>query len=94
LTVQQAYDWGMINRVVPPAELIPASLKLAADMLTLVPESLSGYKKLIDEGFAQSFGDAMKTERHFSGAANKAVSPAEIESRREAIRQRGQAQKA
>lgn len=94
LTAQQANDWGMVNRVVPPAELIPASLKLAADMLSLVPECLSGYKKLIDDGFAQSFGDAMKTEHRFSGAANKAVSPAEIESRREAIRQRGQAQKA
>ena len=94
LTAQQACDWGMVNRVVPPAELIPASLKLAADMLSLVPQCLSGYKKLIDDGFAQSFGDAMKTERHFSGTANKAVSSAEIESRREAIRQRGQAQKA
>lgn len=93
LTAQQANDWGMVNRVVPPAELIPASLKLAADMLSLVPECLSGYKKLIDDGFAQSFGDAMKTERRFSGTANKTVSAAEIESRREAIRQRGQAQK-
>ena len=94
LTAQQANDWGMVNRVVPPAELIPVSLKLATDMLSLVPECLSGYKKLIDNGFAQSFGEAMKTERHFSGTANKTVSPAEIESRREAIRQRGQAQKA
>jgi enoyl-CoA hydratase len=93
LTAQQAYDWGMVNRVVAPAELIPAAKKLADDMLTLVPEALSGYKRLIDEGYAQSFGDAVKTELRFSAAANKSVRATDIESRREAIRLRGQTQK-
>lgn len=93
LSAQQACDWGLANRVVPADELIPASLKLAADMLTLVPECLSGYKRLIDQGYAQNLGDALQTERDFSGAANKSVRAAEIESRREAIRQRGQTQK-
>ena len=93
LSAQQAADWGLANRVVAPAELIPACLKLAGDMLTLVPECLSGYKDLIDQGYAESFGDALKTELKISGAANKSVPSAAIESRREAIRQRGQTQK-
>jgi enoyl-CoA hydratase len=93
MTAQQACDWGMVNRVVAPNELIPASLKLAGDMLTLVPEALSGYKRLIDDGYAQPFGDALKTELRISAAANKTVRSTDIESRREAIRQRGQAQK-
>ena len=93
LSAQQAADWGLANRVVAPAELIPACLKLAGDMLTLVPECLSGYKRLIDEGYAESFGEALKTELKISGAANKSVPSAAIESRREAIRQRGQTQK-
>jgi enoyl-CoA hydratase len=93
LSAEQARDWGLANRVVPAAELIPASLKLAADMLTLVPECLSGYKRLIDQGYGESFGEALETERRFSGAANKTVRSAEIEARREAIRQRGQTQK-
>jgi enoyl-CoA hydratase len=93
LTAQQAADWGLANRVVAPNELIPAAKKLAADMLSLVPEALSGYKRLIDQGYAESFGDALKTELKFSGAANKAVRSADIEARREAIRQRGQTQK-
>jgi enoyl-CoA hydratase len=93
LTAQQAADWGLANRVVAPSELIPAAKKLAADMLSLVPEALSGYKKLIDQGYAETFADALKTELKFSGAANKTVRSADIESRRESIRQRGQTQK-
>jgi enoyl-CoA hydratase len=93
LTAQQACDWGLANRVVAPDELIPACKKLATDMLSLVPEALSGYKKLIDQGYAESFGQALQTELKFSGAANRAVRSADIEARREAIRQRGQTQK-
>jgi enoyl-CoA hydratase len=58
-----------------------------------VPECLSGYKRLIDQGYAEDFGDALKTELRMSGAANKSVRSADVEARREAIRQRGQAQK-
>lgn len=93
MTAQQAYEWGMVNRVVAPAELIPAAKKLADDMLTLVPEALSGYKRVIDSGYAESFGEGLKTELRLSAAANRSVRAGDIESRREAIRQRGQAQK-
>lgn len=93
MTAQQAYEWGMVNRVVAPAELIPAAKKLADDMLTLVPEALSGYKRVIDSGYAESFGEGLRTELRLSAAANKSVRAGDIESRREAIRQRGQAQK-
>jgi enoyl-CoA hydratase len=62
-------------------------------MLTLVPECLAGYKRLIDQGYAENFADALKTELRISGAANRSVRSADIESRREAIRRRGQAQK-
>lgn len=93
LGASQAVDWGMANRVVAPAELIPQSLKLAQDMLSLEPRCLAAYKKIIDDGYAQPFGEAMMTERRMSAAANKAVSAAEIEARREAVRARGQTQK-
>ena len=94
LSAAQAVEWGLASRVVAPAELLPACRKLAVDMLTLVPDCLSGYKRLIDQGYAESFGEALKTELRVSGAANKAVRSADVEARREAIRQRGQAQKA
>ena len=93
LGAAQAAEWGLVNRVVAPQELLAQCRKLAEDMLSLVPECLSGYKRLIDQGYAESFGEALKTELRVSGAANKAVRSADVESRREAIRQRGQVQK-
>ena len=93
LSAQQAADWGLANRVVAPAELLPACLKLAGDMLSLVPECLSGYKRLIDQGYGETFAEALQTELKLSGAANKAVRSSDVEARREAIRRRGQTQK-
>ncbi len=92
LSATQAVEWGLANRVVAPGELLPACRKLAVDMLSLVPECLSGYKRLIDQGYAESFGDALKTELNVSANANKTVRSSEVEARREAIRRRGQAQ--
>jgi enoyl-CoA hydratase len=92
LSAAQAVDWGLANRVVAPGELLPACRKLAEDMLSLVPECLSGYKRLIDQGYAENFGEALKSELRISGAANKGVRSSEVEARREAIRRRGQAQ--
>lgn len=92
LSAQQADEWGLINRVVPADELLPAARKLAEDMLSVVPQCLSGYKQLIDDGFAQDFGTALKTERQFSNAANQSVAPEEIAARRADIQERGKAQ--
>ena len=93
LSAAQAQEWGMINRIVSVEELIPTCRKIAADMLTLVPECLPAYKKLIDDGYAEDFGSSLHTEKRFSGAANKAVSSSAIEARREQVRARGQQQK-
>lgn len=93
LSAAQAADWGLVNRVVPAGELLATARKLAEDMLTVVPECLPAYKQLINDGFAQSFGEALKTERKFSGERNKKVNASAIEERREGIRQRGQQQK-
>ena len=92
LSAQQASEWGLVNRVVPAEELLPTARKLAEDMLSVVPQCLPAYKKLIDDGFAQDFGTALKTERRFSNAANKSVAPEEIAARREGIQNRGKQQ--
>ena len=66
---------------------------LAEDMLSVDPRLLPAYKSLIDDGFDRSFGDAMQLEKDVSSTMNSAVSADTVESRREAIRQRGQSQK-
>jgi enoyl-CoA hydratase len=92
LSAQQANDWGLVNRVVPADELLPTCRKLAEDMLSVVPECLPAYKKLIDDGFAEDFGTALKTERRVSSAANKAVTPDAVAERRKGIQERGKQQ--
>ena len=92
LSAQQAADWGLVNRVVPADQLLPTACKLAEDMLSVVPECLPAYKKLIDDGFAEDFGTALQTERRVSSAANKAVTPDAVAERRKGIQERGKQQ--
>ena len=93
ISAEQALAWGLINHIVPPAELMAKAQALAADMLSCVPDTLTAYKKLMDDGYAGTFADGLQLENTVGRAANKQVSGNAIEQRREAIRQRGQTQK-
>ena len=85
---EQAAAWGFVNRVVPPEELVAAARALAADMLLAQPGMLERYKSIIDDGFALPFGDAMVLEAQRARDFNSRVSAAEIEQRREGVRER------
>jgi enoyl-CoA hydratase len=87
-----AERWGLVNRVVADEELLPACRRLAADMLSLEPDMLVSYKRVIDDGYALSFGDAMKLEAEVATAYNAAVSPEAVEARRRAVLDRGRQQ--
>jgi enoyl-CoA hydratase len=93
IDAEQAVTWGLMNRIVPPADLLPTAFGLATDMLSCVPETLSAYKALIDDGYATTFEDGMQIEAQRGRAANSQVNGNAIEARREAVRQRGQEQK-
>jgi crotonobetainyl-CoA hydratase len=87
-----AYEWGLVNRVVEPDELLPAARALANDMASCVPHVLVGYKKLIDEGLAMSLPDALAYERSAGVESSKAVTSAELSQRREGVQSRGRKQ--
>ena len=94
LSAQQALDWGLVNRVVGPDELLPQARALAADMLSVIPHMLVGYKRVIDDGYATSFGEGLTIERERARSANAGVTADDIERRREALRERAHAQEA
>ncbi|MGB5092585.1 MAG: enoyl-CoA hydratase, partial [Parvibaculum sp.] len=75
-----------------PEALLDVSLAMANDMLGLVPDTLIAYKKLIDDGYEASFGEAMQIEHRTFLQGNTHVKASDVEARREAIRQRGQQQ--
>lgn len=92
LDAATAERWGLVNRVVEPAELMPLALNLAADMASIDPVFLATYKTLIDDGYAASFGDGMEIEHQVSSAANAQVTPDAVEARRAGIQARGRGQ--
>lgn len=92
LDAQTAERWGLVNRVVPANELLPAAKALAADMAQIEAGMMSRMKKLIDEGFGMTFDDALALEARISTAHNTEVKPEEVESRRGAVLARGRTQ--
>jgi enoyl-CoA hydratase len=92
LDASTAYEWGLVNRVVEPDELIPAAKKLAADMASIPAETLCLYKSIIDQGYDLELGEAMALEHRVSSANNRNVTPQMVEARREAIQARGRTQ--
>jgi enoyl-CoA hydratase len=92
LDAATAERWGLVNRVVPAGELLAAARKLAGDIASADAGFIAEYKRLIDDGFARPFGEAMALEHERSSAANRAVTPEAVEARRAAVQARGRAQ--
>lgn len=86
LSAAQARDWGLVNRVVAPADLLPQAVALAADMLGLEPAMLVNLKRVIDDGYAQPFGAALRHERDAARRyADEAMDLGALEARRLAL---------
>jgi len=88
----QAAAWGFVNRVVPGTELLPTCRALARDMLSCDPDTLRGYKQVIDRGFAASFAEGLRIEAEANRAHAASVTPERIAARRTAVQARGRAQ--
>lgn len=94
LDARTACGWGLVNRVLPAGELLPAARSLASDMQSLAPGMLVAYRKLIDDGFAADFGRALQIEQQQASALNHDVTCAAIEARRQGVLARGRSQSA
>jgi enoyl-CoA hydratase len=92
VSADEALAIGLVSRVVAPQALLPTALQLANDMRSCVPETLRAYKKIIDEGFAQPFGEAIRLEARANREHAKQLRPEDIAARRAAIQARGRSQ--
>lgn len=92
LDAATAERWGLVNRVVPADALLPTARRLAADIASADPALVIAYKRLIDEGYAMSFGDGLAHEHATSSVRNAAIAPEEIAARRAGVQARGRAQ--
>ena len=89
LDAETAAQWGLVNRVYQADELVPAALKMAADMTEAQPDLLRQYKAIIDDGFAASFGDGLKMEIERSAEHAAGVSADAVEAARQQVTARG-----
>ena len=92
LEAEQAAAWGLANRVTSPDELLPTCRALAKDMLSCQPDALRGYKKMIDEGFAMNYGDALRYESRVSRVSMREIRTEDVAVRRGEIQRRGRDQ--
>ena len=88
LDAATAADWGLVNHVVEPDELMPRTLEIALSMAQAGQPFLSHYKALLDDGYALAFGEAMALEKERSASFNADIDPNAIAQRRARVQAR------
>jgi enoyl-CoA hydratase len=92
LSAERAEAWGLVNRVVPPDELLPTCRALAQDMLECVPEAMRSYKRVIDAGYATTLSEGLAIEGRAARDRVESVRPESLAERREGLQRRGRSQ--
>jgi enoyl-CoA hydratase len=94
LSAEQAENWGLLNRVVAPAELLPVCRQLARDIASCQPGMVSAYKGVIDRGFGTTFDEGRRIEGDVNRELSSDISPEQIAAARREVTARGRQQKA
>jgi enoyl-CoA hydratase len=89
---RQAYEWGLVNHVLAPEELLPRAIRMAQDICGCVPEVLREYQVLIEDGYAMLVSDALEWEAARAIWWAKQASGAAIEERRQGILEKGRSE--
>jgi enoyl-CoA hydratase/carnithine racemase len=69
ITAQRAYEIGLVNRLVEPADLMPAALALAAEILDGAPLSVRAARDTVMLATEMGRAAALRAARHASEAA-------------------------
>jgi enoyl-CoA hydratase len=93
LSAEQACAWGLVNRVVPPDELLPTCKALARDIVSTDPATRNEIRRIMDQGWQATLGEGLVIEHEANRAhAKRELSPAKVAARRAAIQARGRSQ--
>jgi enoyl-CoA hydratase len=90
---EQAYEWGLVNHVLPQEELLPRAVAMAQDMCACVPQVLQQYKSLIDDGYSMPLNEALQWEEAQAIESAKQISADLIEKRRQGVLAKGRSEK-
>ena len=62
LTAAEALDWGLVSRVVPDDDVLPAARALAAELAAGPTAALGATKRLLRDGWNASLEEQMARE--------------------------------
>jgi 2-(1,2-epoxy-1,2-dihydrophenyl)acetyl-CoA isomerase len=62
ISAQEAFDWGIVNRVVPDGELLPQTNALATQLAAGPPKALGAAKRLLHGGWTETLETQMELE--------------------------------
>jgi|SRR5271157_49331 len=63
LSAQEAYQFGLVNRVVPVDQYLNEALKLAEEIASRAPVAIKAAKNMINEAYEHSLSDALNEEK-------------------------------
>ena len=93
LDAETACAWGLVNRVVPEAELLPTCLSLAKDIASTDRPTRDEIKRIMDSGWQATLAEGLAIEDAASRAhAQAEVRPEKVAQRRAAVQARGRQQ--
>jgi enoyl-CoA hydratase len=90
---QQAYEWGLVNHVVPADELMLRATTIAENMCACIPEVMLAYRDMIDEGYSMPLNEALVWEEEKAIESARRASAAMIEQRRQQVLAKGRAER-
>jgi enoyl-CoA hydratase len=67
ITAQEAHRLGLVNKVVPAAELIPTAEKLAQQILTKAPLAVSVILEAVQHGLEMTLAEGLQLEANLFG---------------------------
>lgn len=86
ITAERALQWGLVNQVVPPDELMPTAMEWATRMLSLAPRSVRNLKEILYKGSYMSPFEAQKyasnLEQNLRGMEDSVEGPKAFSERR------------
>jgi enoyl-CoA hydratase len=93
LDAARAYEWGLVNRVVAPVELLPTCRALAMDIVSTDRATRTAIRRIMDAGWASTLAEGLEIEGSASREhARTELAPEKVAARRGAIQDRGRSQ--
>ena len=93
LSAELACTWGLVNRIVEAAALVPTCQELARDIVSTEPVTRGEIKRIMDVGWNATLAQGLAVERHANKAhSSTSVKAGDVATRRAAIQARGREQ--